>query len=89
VAQRWRIRHKLLLGLGLVLGAFALMLTGTVQSLTSYMETMKVLDNKLAEKDEAEAFQEAVKYLFDLPPTFNIDDEEVQLRQRMANAQSR
>jgi signal transduction histidine kinase len=89
VAQRWRIRHKLLLGLGLVLGAFALMLTGTVQSLTSYMETMKVLDNKLAEKDEAEAFQEAVKYLFDLPPTFNIDDEEVQLRQRMANAQGR
>jgi hypothetical protein len=30
VAGRWRIRHKLLLGLGLVVGVMTLLLAGTI-----------------------------------------------------------
>lgn len=90
MAQRWRIRHKLLLGLGLVLGAFALMLTGTVQGLSSYMETMKIFDNKFAEKTDAEDFQRAVGAIVSSGETqFTIDEEEARLRQRVAQAREK
>jgi two-component system NtrC family sensor kinase len=49
VARRWRLRNKLLLGLGLVVGSVALLLTGTVQGLTSYVSTMNTADSKIAE----------------------------------------
>jgi len=35
VAFRWRIRHKLMLGLGLVVGIIALLLGGTLLGLLS------------------------------------------------------
>src|SRR5947209_2977836 len=80
MARRWRIRYKLLLGLGLVLAAFALMLTGTVQGLLSYMATMQLMDSKLAELDDAEEFKRAITQLVnpsEVPGT--IDDEEARL----------
>jgi len=49
VARRWRLRNKLLLGLGLVVGSVGLLLTGTIQGLTSYVSTMNTADSKLAE----------------------------------------
>jgi signal transduction histidine kinase len=60
VAYQWRIRHKLILGLGLVVGIMALLLAGTLKGLMSYMTTMKTMDSKLAELHEAEAFKVAV-----------------------------
>lgn len=49
MARRWRLRNKLLLGLGLIVGSVALLLTGTVQGLTSYVSTMNTVDSKIAE----------------------------------------
>ena len=49
MVRRWRLRNKLLLGLGLVVGSVALLLAGTVQGLTSYVSTMNTADSKLAE----------------------------------------
>ena len=49
MARRWRLRNKLLLGLSLVVGSVALLLSGTVQGLTSYVSTMNTADSKLAE----------------------------------------
>jgi signal transduction histidine kinase len=47
VAGRWRIRHKLLLGLGLVVAPVAVMLGGALKGLDSYRMTLKTFDNKL------------------------------------------
>jgi signal transduction histidine kinase len=49
VARRWRLRNKLLLGLGLMVGSVALLLAGTMQGLTSYVSTMNTADSKIAE----------------------------------------
>ncbi len=43
VASRWRIRHKLMLGLGLVVTAMALVLSGTVFCVWAYYLDMKSL----------------------------------------------
>jgi two-component system, NtrC family, sensor kinase len=60
VASRWRIRHKLALGLGLVVGIMALLLSGTLRGLWSYYLTTNSIRSKLAEKDAAEEFRSAV-----------------------------
>jgi signal transduction histidine kinase len=49
VARRWRLRNKLLLGLGLIVGCVGAMAAGTAYGLTSYMGTMKTTDSKLNE----------------------------------------
>ena len=49
MARRWRLRNKLLLGLGLVVGCFGALIAGTAYGLSSYMVTMKTTDSKLNE----------------------------------------
>jgi signal transduction histidine kinase len=66
VAFRWRIRHKLLLGLGLVGGIIALLLAGALYGLWSYRATMKSIVSKLAEQREAEEFKARVTELSSL-----------------------
>jgi signal transduction histidine kinase len=63
VAFRWRIRHKLILGLGLVVAITLLLLAGTFKGLASYMATMKTVSSKLAELNEANEFKEAIQSL--------------------------
>jgi two-component system NtrC family sensor kinase len=63
VAFRWRIRHKLILGLALVVAITALLLAGTYKGLASYMATMKTVSSKLAELNEANEFKVAVQDL--------------------------
>jgi signal transduction histidine kinase len=53
VAGRWRIRHKLMLGLGLVVAIMALLVAGTLKGLTSYRATMRAMDRKLVELNVA------------------------------------
>ena len=48
MAGHWRIRHKLVLGLGLLVAIIALLLTGTLKGLTSYQATRKTIDRKVA-----------------------------------------
>lgn len=49
MARRWRLRNKLLLGLGLVVGCLGALIAGTAYGLSSYMVTMKTTDSKLRE----------------------------------------
>jgi len=63
VAYRWRIRHKLILGLGLVVGIIALLLAGTLKGLLSYSDTVKSIDSKVQEQARAEEFMEVVNRL--------------------------
>ena len=56
VAPRWRIRHKLLLGVCLVCGALALLLAGTLRGLWSYYLTMNSIRSKQAELKASKAF---------------------------------
>jgi signal transduction histidine kinase len=63
VAFRWRIRHKLILGLGLVVAITVLLLAGTFKGLASYMATMKTISSKLAELQKAYELKNAVQAL--------------------------
>lgn len=49
MACQWRIRHKLMLGLALVVGLVAVLLGGTLKGLASYRATVNVFDSKLVE----------------------------------------
>ncbi len=60
VAVRWRIRHKLTLGLFLVGCIMALLLLGTLRGLFSYRATMKTIDSKLLELRAAQSLQAAI-----------------------------
>jgi two-component system NtrC family sensor kinase len=70
VASQWRIRHKLMLGLALVVGVMALLLGGTLRGLWSYYTTINVIRCKQAELKQAEEVKEAVAALKNLvsPP---------------------
>jgi len=60
VACAWRIRHKLILGLGLVVAIIALLLVGTYKGLASYMATTKTMESKLSELDKAYDLKRAI-----------------------------
>src|SRR4029077_4752773 len=60
VASGWRIRHKLMLGLGLVVTTMVLLLGGTVSGLWSYYLDMSSLRLKTDLLKKAEDFKAAV-----------------------------
>jgi signal transduction histidine kinase len=60
MASQWRIRHKLMLGLVLVVGAITLLLGGTLRGLWSYYLTMNAIRGKMNELKAAEDFKDAV-----------------------------
>lgn len=49
MARPRRLRHKLMLGLGLVVGSVALLLGGTLYGLDAYLTTVRLTDRKLYE----------------------------------------
>jgi signal transduction histidine kinase len=61
LACHWRIRHKLILGLGLVVVIVALLLAGTYRGLASYRDTTNNIDSKLVELHHAQNLKEALK----------------------------
>ncbi len=63
MAYQWRIRHKLLLGMGLVVAIMALLLVGTLKGLSSFRLTMRTFDSKLEELKEAENLKETIQSL--------------------------
>src|SRR4051812_44788158 len=63
VARRWRIRHKLLLGLATAIAILVLFLAGTLNGLWSYYVTMKAIDSKLNELNKAETFKDKIAQL--------------------------
>ena len=95
MARRWRLRNKLLLGLGLVLGSVGLLLAGTVQGLTSYLGTMKTVDSKLAELLILDDLKPEINNLISNDPNSNKpvmagllppQDERKRVRERIAHA---
>jgi len=63
VAFRWRIRHKLMLGLGLVVVIITVLLGGALYGLWSYRATMKSIESKLIEQRAAAYFKSQVSSL--------------------------
>jgi signal transduction histidine kinase len=63
VAFHWRIRHKLWLGLGLVVGIITFLLAGTLYGTASLRTIMKCIDAKQAELNMAQDFKIAVSAL--------------------------
>jgi signal transduction histidine kinase len=59
VAAQWRIRHKLLLGLGLMVAVMALVIGGAARGLQRYYMTVVAIRAKHAELQAAEDLREA------------------------------
>ncbi len=60
MASRWRIRHKLLLGLGLVVLLMTVLLSGTLRGLWAYYTTTNSIRGKLHELFAAEQLKASV-----------------------------
>ena len=65
MACKWRIRHKLMLGIGLVVGIMAFLLVGTLKGLFAYRDTMRSIDSKLVELIEANDLRAELEVLHD------------------------
>jgi signal transduction histidine kinase len=76
VACQWRIRHKLMLGLGLVVAILALLLAGTLKGLSSYRATMKTTESKLLELKAANEIREILAQLKPLLEPNNVGTSE-------------
>ncbi|HWY87182.1 MAG TPA: ATP-binding protein [Gemmataceae bacterium] len=63
MACNWRIRHKLMLGMGLVMAIMGLLLAGTLKGLASYSATMRTIDSKIVELAAVEELRAAIKDL--------------------------
>ena len=84
MARPWRLRHKLLVGLALVVAIIATLLAGTVQGLTSYITTMKTTDSKLSELQAAEDLRESVAHLVITDPRqIPANSEAVHMREQL------
>ncbi|HXG09030.1 MAG TPA: ATP-binding protein [Gemmataceae bacterium] len=90
MAGRWRFRHKLMLGLGLVVGILVLLLAGTLKGLASYRATMSSMDSKLLELKEAQNLKVVMTDLA-APPNHercNPAEEIAELRAKLQNARN-
>ena len=63
MACQWGIRHKLMLGLGLVVGIMALQLGGTLYGMISFRDAMQTFNKKFHELKAAQEFKEKVNAL--------------------------
>jgi signal transduction histidine kinase len=63
LASQWRIRHKLILGLGLVVAIMALQLAGTLKGLMSYRATLTAIGGKWSELENVQNLREAANKL--------------------------
>ncbi len=84
VACNWRIRHKLMLGMGLVVAIMGLLLAGTLKGLASYQATMRTIDGKLVELSEADNLRAAVKDLGDFPSNPQVPGSDLGEKLRLA-----
>src|SRR5262249_44651531 len=80
VPSRWRIRHKLLLGVALVVAVLALLLGGTLRSLWSYYLTTNSIRAKLHELSAVEELKAAVAELVSRERVPRLLEEPEQLR---------
>src|SRR5437879_5894841 len=86
VAFRWRIRHKLMLGLCLVVAIITVLLGGALYGLWSYRATMKSIESKLIEQKAAASFKSQVNSLPDLKDDAGSQNPVFKLLQRINDA---
>ncbi|MBX9679296.1 MAG: HAMP domain-containing protein [Gemmataceae bacterium] len=84
MAWKWRIRHKIILGMALVVGIMAFLLGGALKGLASYRSTMRTVDRRLAELSEADQLRAAVKMLAE--PCSNLETQARELLDRLVDA---
>jgi len=65
VACNWRIRHKLMLGIALVVGIMAFLVVGSLKGLSAYRDTMRLISDKMAESKEAYDLRQSLEVLAD------------------------
>lgn len=82
--SRWRIRHKLMLGLGLVVLLLALLLSGTLRGLYSYYTTMNGIRAKLAELNLANDLKEEIARLVARDSLARLEQRPWQVKERTA-----
>jgi signal transduction histidine kinase len=87
VAGQWRIRHKLMLGLGLVVAVMAILLAGTVTGLLSYRDSMNSMESKLGELTPAQEFKTAVLELERVDPRSDPTEQLLLLKKNRADAE--
>ncbi len=83
MASQWRIRHKLMVGLGLVVVVEAILLVGAVPGLLSYRSSMGLMESKLNELHAAQEFNLTIIELA------RVDDEKVDEPIRVQNLKDR
>jgi two-component system NtrC family sensor kinase len=88
VPSRWRIRHKLLLGVALVVAVMALLLGGTLRGLWSYYVTTNSIRAKLHELVAVEELKAAVTELVRRERVPSLLKEPEQLRAAVKKVQS-
>jgi signal transduction histidine kinase len=88
VAHRWRIRHKLTLGLTLEVGVMLLLLSGAVVGLLSLRSTIRMFESKLAERHAAQRLQERVADLLALAEHDGPSPNVRELQQRITAARN-
>jgi signal transduction histidine kinase len=86
VASQWRIRHKLLLGLAIVVGVLIVLLLESLNGLASYRTTMNSMDSKLVELGSAQRLQTAMTKLAGPIQASNDQDEDTKLVGRASEA---
>jgi signal transduction histidine kinase len=86
VASQWRIRHKLLLGLAIVVGILIVLLLESLNGLASYRTTMNSMDSKLIELGNAQRLQTAMTKLASPIQVGTDQDEDSQLDCRVTEA---
>lgn len=89
MASQWRIRHKLMLGLGLIVAVIALLLGGASRGLLSNYLTTNRIRGQLTELMAAEELKAAIFELMDpyILPRLAADPKELELR--ITNARQR
>ncbi len=84
MACNWRIRHKLMLGMGLVVAIMVLLLAGTHKGLASYKAIMATIDSKLGELSRADDLRAAIKALTNPATSPQTQADELNQRIRLA-----
>lgn len=73
MAGNWRIRHKLMLSMALMVSVLAFLLVGTLKGLSSYRTTWRTFGSKMDELVEADNLRNAIKALGE--PSVNLQNQ--------------
>lgn len=89
MACNWRIRHKLMLGIGLVVGIMAFLLAGTLKGLYAYRDTMRSIDAKLVELIEANDLRASLEVLHAQKGAYELGDKIFKAKEALTDYRQR